>query len=255
MANPLTRALGRLRGSRGDEAAAPAADPDMRGIPDADREVIERALPYTLTGVERLHGLVIAVRHLVRTGVPGDFAECGVWRGGSVLAMILTLQQEGVADRDVHLFDTFEGMTEPDERDTSPIDRPAVELWQETEGKPFPEYFAAETFNEDAVRELVLSSGYPADRVHLVRGPVEQTIPGAAPERIALLRLDTDWYESTRHELDHLYPRLSSGGVLIVDDYGHWEGARRAVDEYFDGSAEPILLGRLDYTARLGVKP
>lgn len=255
MANPLTRALRRMRGPAGGQTAAPAGAPDLRGVPDADREVIERALPYTLTGVERLHGLVIAVRHLIRAGVAGGFAECGVWRGGSVLAMILTLQQEGVSDRDVHLYDTFEGMTEPDERDTSPIDRPAVELWRETDGRPFPEYFSPELFNEDAVRELVLSSGYPADRVHLVRGPVEETLPASAPERLALLRLDTDWYESTHHELEHLYPRLSSGGVLIVDDYGHWEGARRAVDEYFDGSADPILLNRLDYTARLGVKP
>jgi O-methyltransferase len=100
----------------------------------------------------------------------------------------------------------------------------------------------------------VLSTGYPAERVHLVEGRVEDTLPAAAPEEIALLRLDTDWYESTKHELVHLYPRLSPGGVLILDDYGHYEGARRAVDEYFESAGGRPLLTRVDYTGRVGIK-
>ena len=87
-----------------------------------------------------------------------------------------------------------------------------------------------------------------------MQGPVEETLPKTAPDRLALLRLDTDWYESTRHELVHLYPRLVDGGVLIVDDYGHWEGCRRAVDEYFAAEADPVLLSRVDYTARIAIK-
>ena len=83
---------------------------------------------------------------------------------------------------------------------------------------------------------------------------MEDTLPEQAPSRIALLRLDTDWYESTRHELIHLYPRLSQGGVLIVDDYGHWDGCRLAVDEYFATEADPVLLTRIDYTGRICVK-
>ena len=75
-----------------------------------------------------------------------------------------------------------------------------------------------------------------------------------APRKIALLRLDTDWYESTKHELVHLFPRLSTGGVLIVDDYGHWAGARRAVDEYVSEHGIVMLLTRIDYTGRIGVK-
>ena len=105
------------------------------------------------------------------------------------------------------------------------------------------------------VRELLRSTGYPSERVHVVRGAVEETLPGHAPDRLALLRLDTDWYESTRHELQELYPRLATGGVLIVDDYGHWEGARRAVDEYFAGAGPAPLLQRIDYTGRMAVKP
>jgi hypothetical protein len=218
-----------------------------------DARIVERSQPHTLTSPERLEALVDAVRYVEARGVPGAFAECGVWRGGSVLAMVLTLQELGGL-RDVHLYDTFEGMTAPTEHDVSPIDRPALELWEETNGRPWPELFDPETFNEDAVRDLLLGTGYPADRLHLVRGRVEDTLPDRAPDSLALLRLDTDWYESTRHELRELYPRLATGGVLIVDDYGHWEGARRAVDEYFASEAPPVLLHRIDYTGRIAVK-
>jgi hypothetical protein len=88
-----------------------------------------------------------------------------------------------------------------------------------------------------------------------VSGPVETTLPAQAPDRLALLRLDTDWYASTRHELEQLYPRLVREGVLIVDDYGHWEGAREAVDEYFAANGPAPLLQRVDYTGRMAVKP
>jgi hypothetical protein len=171
--------------------------------------------------------------------------------------MILTLQELNETDRDIYLFDTFEGMTAPTEHDVSDRDPPALETWQEAQGggeRPWSELFDAQRFNEDQVRATVLSTGYPEDRVHFVRGPVEQTLPDHAPAAIALLRLDTDWYESTKHELDHLYPRLADGGVLIVDDYGHWQGARRAVDEYFAATAAPLLLSRIDYTGRIAVK-
>ncbi len=96
-------------------------------------------------------------------------------------------------------------------------------------------------------------TGYPAGQTHFVPGMVEETIPASAPEKIALLRLDTDWYESTRHELEHLFPRIVDGGVLIIDDYGHWAGARRAVDEYFRNQGIALLLNRLDYTGRIGI--
>ena len=78
-------------------------------------------------------------------------------------------------------------------------------------------------------------------------------IPKYLPGEIALLRLDTDWYKSTQHELIHLYPLLVGSGVLIIDDYGHWQGAKKAVDEYF--SDKKILLNRIDYTGRISIKP
>jgi hypothetical protein len=254
---PMPSALRRLLRRPAPRPPAPGPDPQLATASPEDRRIIERAAPYTLTGVQRLQALIDAVRYCVRRDVPGAFAECGVWRGGSVLAMILTLQELGVQDRDIHLYDTFEGMTEPTEHDVSPIDPPALQTWEEArrrEARPWSEYFEPDLFNEDSVRDTLQATGYPGERLHFVRGPVEETLPGRAPERLALLRLDTDWYESTRHELEHLYPRLSPGGVLIVDDYGHWEGCRRAVDEYFGTAAPPVLLHRIDYTGRIAVK-
>ena len=106
----------------------------------------------------------------------------------------------------------------------------------------------------DEVRRNLFSTGYPENQLSFVEGPVEETIPETVPDKIALLRLDTDWYESTLHELRHLYPLLSEGGVLIIDDYGHWKGAREATDQYLREESPKILLNRIDMTCRLGVK-
>lgn len=239
------------------EPSEPVSPPGESGlaageIDEAARLTIEAVRPYTMTGPLRVLALIEAVRYCVERGIPGALAECGVWRGGSVLAMLRTLVELGVADRDVYLYDTFEGMTEPTDADTSRFDPPAREQWRQENGRPYRALFDGESNGIDAVRTTLAASGYPLERVHLVAGPVERTLPQMAPESLALLRLDTDWYESTRHELEHLYPRLGSGGVLIIDDYGHWDGARRATDEYF--AAAPVLLQRVDYTARLAIK-
>lgn len=256
MASRARALLRPLRREQPDKAAPPP-ERDLAPLSDADRRIIAPALPFTMTSVPRLQALVDGVRHCVRRGVPGAFAECGVWRGGSVLAIIATLQEQGVTDRDVYLYDTFEGMTRPGEHDVSPLERPARETWeeaQERDERPWALFFGEDVFSEDDVRARLEATGYPPERIHLVSGDVESTLPERAPDRLALLRLDTDWYASTLHEMEHLYPRLVDGGVLIIDDYGHWEGARRAVDEYFTEHGDPVLLHRIDYSGRIAVK-
>jgi O-methyltransferase len=222
-----------------------------------EQELIDEARPYTMTGVPRMVALMDAVAYVARGKVPGALLECGVWRGGSILLMIRVLQRFGDTDRQIYLYDTFEGMTRPTEADTSEFDPPALSTWEsstEAGKNPWSWAFAPEIFSVDQVKEVLYATGYPRENIHFVVGTVEETIPKIAPEEIALIRLDTDWYESTKHELDHLYPRLSPGGVLLIDDYGHWDGARRAVDEYFETQADPLLLARVDYTGRMGVK-
>jgi O-methyltransferase len=221
-------------------------------VPPEVREIVDRVRPYTMTSNRSVVGLCEAVEYVVRNEIGGPFVECGVWRGGSVMAEALTLLHLGVTDRDLYLFDTFAGMPMPHADDVSlrePGQR-TLDHWRSYQRADHNDWAYASI---DAVRENILSTGYPADRVHLVRGLVEETIPELAPGSIALLRLDTDWYSSTRHELEHLYPRLVAGGVLIVDDYGAWAGARKAVDEY--APARGLFLGRLDGIARVAIKP
>lgn len=221
-----------------------------------EKQIIAEVRPYTMTSPERLLATMDAVRYVLTRGVPGALVECGVWRGGSVLTMIRTLQAAGVTDRDIYLYDTFTGMTTPTDLDTSAFEPPAVETWNETPAGrvAWEPVFGPAAFGLEQVRALLAGSGYPDERIHVVVGPVETTIPSHVPAGIAVLRLDTDWYESTAHELRHLYPLLDDGGVLILDDYGHWDGARRAVDEYFASEAPPLLLARTDYTGRIAIK-
>ena len=192
-----------------------------------------------------------AVEYLVTHRIPGGILECGVWRGGSMMAVAETLLRLGVRDRDLFLCDTFAGMTPPTVVDVAFDGSPAEALLAaQSPADPVSVWCVA---GLDEVRANLAATGYPSERLHFVRGRVEETLPAAAPKQIALLRLDTDWYESTRHELEHLFPRIPAGGVLIVDDYGHWQGSQRAVDEYFARYRTPILLQRIDYTGRLGV--
>lgn len=200
--------------------------------------------PFTMTSAERLYALHKAVIYTIEKGLPGAFVECGVWKGGSSMMIALTLKQLGITDRDLYLYDTFEGMSEPTENDVSVVGDKADQLLQQHDKSAGIWAYSA----LEEVKANMQKTGYPADRIHFVKGKVEDTIPGVIPANIALLRLDTDWYESTRHELIHLYPLLASQGVMIIDDFGHWEGAKKAVMEYFEG--QPLLLNRLDYTGR-----
>jgi O-methyltransferase len=225
------------------------------GLPNdfdpATAALVDRVRPYTMTSPERIYAVCQSTRYLLQAGIPGALVECGVWKGGSMMAAACTLLDCGVTDRELYLFDTFAGMTPPGEWDRSHRGESAQDRLASQPGQD-PSNWCRCTLDE--VRENMRATGYPASRIHFVPGKVEDTLPAAAPDAISLLRLDTDWYESTRHELLHLFGRLSVGGVLIIDDYGHWEGARRAVDEYLAENRLPLLLNRIDYTGRVAVK-
>jgi O-methyltransferase len=217
-------------------------------------ELYEACREKTMTSIERMYALYQATVHVAERGVPGDLVECGVWRGGSVMLMALILLRLDRRDRVIWLYDTFDGMTAP-----------SLEDIHEMTGQSASEILAGHERTTDdpfwgvasrsSVEESLRLTGYPMDQFRFVEGNVTATIPSRAPAHIALLRLDTDWYDSTRHELQHLYPRVSRGGVLIVDDYGYWRGARKATDEYFSSDPDRPLLTRIDFTGRICVKP
>lgn len=217
-------------------------------------QLYELCRAETMTSIERMYALYHATCYVLDRNIPGDFVECGVWRGGSLMLMAHTLLARGCTNRMIWLYDTFDGVTPPTDDDVQEMSgRPAVDILHEHERSQDNPFWGIAPLS--LVENNLRRTGYPMHRFRFIEGDVLKTIPAQAPERLAVLRLDTDWYKSTRHELEHLYPRLSAGGVLIVDDYGYWRGARKATDEYFEGVSARPLLNRIDYTGRICVKP
>ncbi len=229
---------------------------EKTGLKDTEpefRALAERVRAFSMTSYERMYALYKAVDFIERAGIPGAIVECGVWRGGSMMLVAHRLLALGRSDRDLYLFDTYEGLPRPDEtKDVDVWGNRAIDGWLPRQTSEESSHWAEASLED--VRANILSTGYPEERLHFVKGMVERTIPEGAPADIALLRLDTDWYASTKHEMEHLFPRLARNGVLIIDDYGHFEGARQAVDEYISAHNLPVLLNRIDYSGRLIVK-
>ena len=220
--------------------------PDFR---EDELEILRQVRPWTMTSPDRVYALIQAVRYVSANHVPGAIVECGVWKGGSMAAVARTLLQMQDVSRELYLFDTFEGMTAPTAKDLDYTGKRASQVLRDV-----PRVRCDDAPLEQ-VKEVLYGTGYPREKIHFVRGRVEETVPASAPDSIALLRLDTDWYDSTRHELVHLFPRLFKAGVIIIDDYGHWQGSRQACDEYFAQNRIPILLNRIDFTGRIALKP
>jgi O-methyltransferase len=227
--------------------------PWPRDFREADIELYREVAPYTMTTPEAIYAIAEAVRHVVSNEVPGAIVECGVWKGGSMMAVARTARELGRTDIDLYLFDTFEGMTDPTEKDVRWTGESAGDLLAREANEDSILWARAPL---DQVQHAMHSIPYPARKIHFVKGKVEATIPDQAPDQIALLRLDTDWYESTKHELVHLYPRLAPGGVLILDDYDWWRGVGEATDEYFrENGPAPFLVRIDDGGVRVAVKP
>jgi O-methyltransferase len=229
--------------------------PHKRVVPvDVDKEFIEiykRSQPYSMVSPERLYATFQAIKYVEVNQIEGDVVECGVWKGGNSMVMALTLQQCNSDHRHIYMYDTYEGMVEPGDKDIDFKGRHSRNQWKKNQSSEVNTWCYSPI--ED-VEHNMGSTGYPMDKVHFVKGKVQDTIPGEIPDKIAVLRLDTDWFDSTKHELVHLFPRLSKNGVLLIDDYGHWKGQKEAVDEFFAGQKFKPLLSRTDYSGRLMIK-
>lgn len=222
-------------------------------IGDKDfEEIFYKCKDYTMTQVYRMYSLYLATRYISKNNIKGDFVECGVWKGGSAMLSALTLLNLNDTARNFYLYDTYEGMSEPTEKDKSWKYDSVKDLWHKSKKNGVSDWCYA---GLDEVKNNLYNTGYPQDRFKFIKGKVEETIPAVMPQSISLLRLDTDWYESTIHELVHLYPLVASGGVIILDDYGFWKGSREAVDEYFAKNNINVILNRIDGSGRVFLKP
>ena len=215
-------------------------------------EIYEKTNQFTMTSIARMYSMYKATEYVVSNNIPGDIVECGVWKGGSIMISALTLLKTNDSNRSLYLYDTYEGMNKPTEKDIRIYDnKPALNIWKKFQEKDINRWDYAPL---EEVKTNLHSIKYPKDNIKFIKGKVEETIPRNIPEKIALLRLDTDLYESTYHELVHLYPRLSKNGVLIIDDYGYWKGQKEATDQYFKENKISILLNRIENQGRIGIK-
>jgi O-methyltransferase len=222
--------------------------------PDLEKEFYAlqaKCSEYTMTSTERLYSIYNSIRYLNGNNVEGAIVECGVWKGGSSMMAALSLKEFKDTSREMWLYDTYEGMSAPTEKDVNYRGESSEPEWKDSQRSDHNEWCYSSL---DEVKSNLNSTTYPSDKISYIKGKVEDTIPGTVPEKIALLRLDTDWYESTYHELKHLYPRLVKGGILIIDDYGFWKGSREACDQYFKENNIKLMLNRIDKAGRLLIK-
>lgn len=216
-------------------------------------EIFNQCRPFTMTSAERMFSLYQSVKYLEENNIEGDFVECGVWKGGSCMLMALTLLNLKSTSRKIFLYDTFEGMSAPTGKDTvAGKGDLASELLNSSDKNDPNSVWCYSTLDE--VKANINRVGYPLSSIKFIKGKVEDTIPGEIPEKIALLRLDTDWYESTYHELSHLYDLLGKNGILIIDDFGFWEGAKKAVIQFFNERRLYPIINRIDDTGRIIIK-
>ncbi len=200
-------------------------------------EMYDIAKRYSMLHVTGFLNLYNSMRYIGRH-VEGDIVECGTFLGGASIFIGLCMERFGFK-RQLWMLDTYAGFP-PGQTDS----RRGIEA----KGPRYRSYLKA-------VKQNVATSLSSTDHIHFVEGDVEQTIPKLKVDKLSMLRLDTDFYVSTKVELDHLYPKLASGGVLIIDDYGVYDGSRRATDEYLDALGNPILLNRIDGGVWTGIKP
>jgi O-methyltransferase len=227
----------------------------LQAMDEDASEIYLAVRDYTMLNPDKLYAFIQAVRYVARHNIKGDIIECGVWRGGAIMAAALALNKINAPERNFYLYDTFSGMSRPTDKDRAHTGTKNLDVIGEFEKKRTGDDSSAWCLATiDEVRGNLARIPYSQDRFILVEGKVEETLPAVLPESIAILRLDTDWYESTRHEMIHLMPLLVPRGVLIVDDYYRWTGNKDAVDEYLDAHGIPILMNRVGNSA-IGVKP
>ena len=207
--------------------------------------------PFTMSSIETILSLYRSVKYIVRNQIEGDVVICGAWKGGCAMLCALTLLSLGQTDKKIYLYDTFCGMTKPTEKDKSSWGLDAQRVWQKHNNKNKNDWCCS-SLNE--TKKNLASTGYPQQNLCFVEGDIQESIPKIIPQNISLLRLDTDFFESTQHELIHLFPLLLTKGVIHIDDYEMWLGQQEAVNEYFKKHNIHILLHRIDSYAACGIK-
>ena len=214
--------------------------PTPSSLVDAIRLVrlIRMVLPYSSLLPPRLAALHRLSREIDKRSVPGDVVECGVYNGGSA-AVMASVCTRSPLNRRIWLFDSFEGLPRPTRND----------------GDGAQDYTSWCHGDVAKVKTILQEFSIPESRLSIVKGWFQDTFPAVQIPAIALLHIDADWYESVKLCLEKFYDSVQPGGFIVIDDYGHWEGARKATDEFLRARAPEVKLTRVDYTGRYFRKP
>ena len=189
-----------------------------------------------------MNELELITNQIFNNNIEGAFVECGVHEGAQQMQWIYIIMKNNLIKRDIYLYDTFSGLVEPSKYDYTCENAKIFKMNQSETYEYWRSQIIDSNINNwcyaplDKVKNNLFSTGYPQEKLNFIVGNTIETlkIKENIPEKIAILRLDTDWYESSKAELEQLYNNVVSGGLIIFDDYYHWDGQRRAVDEYFE---------------------
>lgn len=221
-------------------------------ISQIELDIVKSISNYSMSTPANHWAIIQSIKHISKNNIDGDFVECGVWKGGNIILFKLILDLLKL-NKNIYAFDTFEGMPEPGEKDFDLKNIDAKKTFDKYKNKDIKWCYS--TLDEVKSNIKSFNANY-IETYNFVKGKVEETLNDEKnlPNKISLLRLDTDFFDSTKKELEVLFPKLVSGGVLIIDDYGHWKGAKKAVDQYFELDKNFLWLHRIDYASRLLIK-
>ena len=208
----------------------------------------------SMVPVDRLMAVISATKYIIENNIEGDFVECGVWRGGNLIIFQKFIEKYNLQKK-IYAYDTFEGMSNPEEIDRTFDGKSSIEALNKIREKKIKRdenILVAECSIEKVLENFKKFS--QKENLICIKGKVEETLKlkDNLPNKISILRLDTDWYSSTKIELEILFPLLEKNGILIIDDYGYWQGAKKAVDEYFKD--KQLTMFKIDFTGRLIIK-
>ncbi len=214
------------------------------------KELINISHEFSMTSKRKMYMLSEAVRHVKNKKLDGDFVECGVWKGGNILLYKL-LNDYYFLQKSIFAYDTFDGMFNAEDIDINYKKKIAKKLLKNSKKDEKITNIHCFATIENVKKNI--SKYTNLNNINFISGPVEKTLilEKNLPKKISILRLDTDFYQSTKIELDILFPRLVYGGILIIDDYGYWMGQKKAIDEYFNNKQ---WLHRVDQSCRYIIK-
>ena len=218
-----------------------------------DIELMKLCDNYSMTSDLRKWALIQSFKYIIDNNIEGDFVECGVWKGGNLILIKKLMERYNITNRKIFGYDTYEGMSEASNFDIKK-DNTKASIKYEKLKKNNSNQINWNFASKEEVIENLNNNVKDTSNIDLIKGKVEETLQLSKniPQKISVLRLDTDFYESTKIELEVLYAKLSVGGVLIIDDYGSWKGSRKAVDEFFHN--KKIWLHYIDHDGRLLIK-